>query len=91
VTAGAGWYRTVYSFSDQLAAQYDLSDRAVSDFGWHLGLGARVAVAPRFSLYGEGRYVFLDPGRHFSGPVQEAVRNLDYNSVYLAGGFNVHF
>jgi opacity protein-like surface antigen len=88
--AGAGWYRQTYDFSERLE-NLGLEDRSETTFGWHLGGGARLAVAPRLSLYGEARYIFLDPERKFGDEVQEDIRDIDYNSTYLLGGMNFHF
>jgi opacity protein-like surface antigen len=89
--AGAGWYRVFYDFSPELENQFGFRDTWVSTFGWHLGAGAKLALAPPLSLYGEGRYVFADPKRKLGDDVQNQIRNLDYNSIYVAAGVSMGF
>ncbi len=90
-SAGAGWYRQVYDFPPAMEGAFGLKDRSESSFGWHVGAGADIAFAPQVSLYGEGRFIFLDPKRDFGGDVQQEIRNIDYDSSYLAGGMSIHF
>jgi opacity protein-like surface antigen len=88
--AGAGWYHLRWDFSEALE-EAGIEDHTDTSFGWHLGAGARVAVSPRVSLYGEGRYVFLDPERSFDESVQDDIEDIDFNQSFVAGGLNFHF
>lgn len=90
LTAGAGWYRQTYHFSSMMHA-LGVEDETTSTFGWHLGLGLRMAAAEHVSLYGEARYVFLDPSRNLNEAVRQQMRDINYDSVYLAGGMSYHF
>lgn len=90
LAAGMGWYRITYDFSERLEAA-GADDETDTSFGWNLGLGGRIAVAPMLSIYAEGRYVFLDPNRDFGDGLREQVTDLDYDSRYVAGGLNLHF
>jgi opacity protein-like surface antigen len=52
---GAGMYFTTLSFGDAIT----LPDQSDEQFGWHLGGGLQVPLAPRVGLDLQGRYVFL--------------------------------
>lgn len=88
--AGAGWYHLMYDFSERLEA-LGVEDESDTAFGWHMGAGARMAVSPRVSLFGEARWVFLDPNRDFGNEVQEDIKDIEYDSTFLSGGLNFHF
>lgn len=90
-SAGVGWYRQIYDFPEAWEQNFGVDDRSETDFGWHLGLGARVGLGPRVSLYGEGRFIFMDPERDFGPDVGEQMENLDYDTTLLTGGVNLHF
>ncbi|MDM7915918.1 MAG: outer membrane protein [Candidatus Eisenbacteria bacterium] len=89
--AGAGWYRQIYDFSENMETAFGIQDKTKTTFGWHAGAGARISVAPRVSVFGEGRLVFLDPNRDFGGEVRQEIENIDYDSTYLVGGVSMHF
>lgn len=88
--AGAGWYYLLYEYSDELIA-VGFEDRHENTFGWHVGAGVEVKVAPQVSLYGEGRGVFVDPDQALDSETFEAIERFDYDSLYFAAGFNLHF
>lgn len=86
---GAGWYRVTYDFSPAFEQEFNVQDRSVSTFGWHLGAGAKFMLVPNLSVTGEFRYVFVDPARKLGPEVRDQIRNLDYNSTYLGLGVNI--
>jgi len=88
--AGAGWYHLIYDYSNNVEAM-GAEDKSTNTFGWHVGAGLEVKVAPRIALYGEGRAVFLDPERDLDSSVFDQVKDFDYNSTYFAGGLNFLF
>jgi opacity protein-like surface antigen len=88
--AGAGWYHIMYDFSERFEA-LGVEDESETSFGWHMGAGARMAVSPRVSLFGEARWVFLDPERDFGDDVQENIQDVEFDSTFLSGGLNFHF
>jgi opacity protein-like surface antigen len=87
---GAGWYHLIYDYSPSLEQQGAV-DASQNTFGWHVGAGVDIQVAPRLSVYGEGRAVFLDPARTLDSSVLSQVAQFDYNSTYVAGGLSFHF
>lgn len=88
--AGAGWYHLVYDYSNDLE-DIGVDDRSESSFGWHVGGGLDIGIAPRVSLFGEGRAVFVDPNRDLDDGTLEQAQDFDYDSSYFAGGLTVHF
>jgi opacity protein-like surface antigen len=88
--AGAGWYHLIYDYSNNVEAM-GADDKSTNTFGWHVGAGLEVQVAPHMSLYGEGRAVFLDPERDLDSSVFDQVGDFNYNSTYFAGGLNFLF
>jgi opacity protein-like surface antigen len=88
--AGAGWYHLIYDYSNDLEA-IGVDDRSESTFGWHVGGGLDIGIAPRVSLFGEGRAVFVDPDRALDGDTLDQAEDFDYDSTYFAGGLTVHF
>ncbi len=88
--AGAGWYHMIYDYSSNLESA-GLSDRSETTFGWHVGGGVEVPVAPRISVYGEGRAVFVDPDHALNDELKNQVKNFNYDSSYFAAGLNLHF
>jgi opacity protein-like surface antigen len=86
---GAGWYHLVYDYSSNLQA-LGASDHAETTFGWHVGGGVRVMVAPKVSVYGEGRAVFVRPDHALNQQVFDQVKSWDYDSVYFATGVSLH-
>jgi opacity protein-like surface antigen len=88
--AGAGWYYVIYDYSDDLEG-LGAEDENEHSFGWHIGGGLDVDVAPDVSLYFEGRAVFVDPDRDLDDATFDDVEELDYDSTYFAGGVTFHF
>ena len=87
--AGAGWYRVHYDYPDVLQRATGLDDQSVTTFGWHLGAGMRVGIAPKVSLSGEAQYVFVDPDKKLDPEVRDQVRNLDYNTATFSVGLSL--
>ncbi len=88
--AGAGWYHMIYDYSSSLESA-GLADRSETTFGWHVGGGVEIPVAPRVSFYGEGRAVFVDPDQALNDQLKNQVKNFNYDSSYFAAGLNLHF
>jgi opacity protein-like surface antigen len=88
--AGAGWYHLIYDYSSSLKAA-GLSDDTETTFGWHVGGGVELPIAPRVSIYGEGRAVFVDPDHALNREIRDEIKNFDYDSTYFAAGLNLHF
>ncbi len=88
--AGAGWYHMIYDYSQQLE-DLGIEDNTETTFGWHLGAGAEIMLAPKVSVYGEGRAVFVDPSHSFDEHVQDQIKDFNYDSSYFAAGLNLHF
>lgn len=89
-SAGVGWHRQVFDFPKALE-DVGIDDRTRTELGWHVGLGARVPMARNVSLFGEGRYIFLDADGKLTGDVEEDLGRLDYDQTYLTAGVNLHF
>lgn len=88
--AGAGWYNVIYDYP-QAIENLGVEDETVTTFGWHLGAGADIAISERVSIFGEGRYAFVDPERDFGEDVQDEIGTLDYDTLYLGTGLNLRF
>jgi opacity protein-like surface antigen len=88
--AGAGWYYLIYDYADNLEQAGFVDDNS-STFGWHVAAGAIFSIAPKFSLYGEGRLIYIDPDQQIDQQVIDTVEGFDYDSFYIAGGVNLHF
>jgi opacity protein-like surface antigen len=88
--AGAGWYRVVYDYTEMIEA-LGLKDETVSTFGWHVGVGVNLPLAPTMFLTGNGRYVFADPERELDSEVRDEIRDLDYDSYSLGLGLSIGF
>lgn len=88
--AGAGWYYLIYDYADNLEQAGFVDDNS-STFGWHVAAGAIFRIAPKFSLYGEGRLIYLDPDQQIDQQMIDTVEGFDYDSFYVAGGVNLHF
>jgi opacity protein-like surface antigen len=90
VALGAGWYHLIYDYSDEIEA-LGAEDDSETTFGWHVGGGLRYYVAPKMSLYGEGRAVFVDPDREFENTDLENITDFNYDSTFFAAGLSFHF
>lgn len=55
--AGLGVYYTIYDYEQDFL---DAGDEADTNFGYHLGLGADIAVSPTAAFNLDYRYLFLD-------------------------------
>src|SRR5512140_1024891 len=69
---GAGWYSTTLDYNDTYnRAGY--GDETKRNFGWHLAAGVELPASPKFRLFGDIRFVFLDykfkelPGKVLDG------------------------
>lgn len=89
--AGAGWYHVAYDYSAGLESRYGWKDESVDTFGWHLGAGVNLALAPNVTMSAEGRYNFVDPQRKLGHEVRDAIRDLDYDAYTLGVGLNFGF
>jgi opacity protein-like surface antigen len=87
---GAGWYHQVFDFSSDLQA-LGVKDYNESTFGWHVGLGINLNLRPRFGVYAEARWIFLDPNRTVDAQTRTQVENFDFNSTDLQAGVNFLF
>jgi opacity protein-like surface antigen len=90
VAAGAGWYHLMFDYSDELEA-LGAEDETDTTFGWHVGGGLRYMLAPRVSIYGEGRAVFIDTGDVLEDSDFEEITDFDYDSTFWAAGMSFHF
>lgn len=56
---GGGWYNTTFDYADTYNdAGFD--DETTQEFGWHLAAGVELPASPRFKVFGDVRFVFLD-------------------------------
>jgi opacity protein-like surface antigen len=90
-SAGVGWYRMEYEFSEDALDLFDVEDDTETTFGWHLGAGLVLPLAPRIGLYGEYRAIFTDPDRDLGDEVQEAIGELDFDASNLIVGLSLYF
>ncbi len=88
--AGGGWYYLIYDYSESLH-EVGLKDSHETTFGWHVGAGLDIAVAPKVSIYGEGRAVFVSPDKALNQQIRDEIKDFNYDSTYLAGGISFHF
>ncbi len=87
---GAGWYHQVFDYSSDLEA-LGLRDHDETTFGWHVGLGANLNLQPRFGVYADARWIFLDPNRSVDSQTSDQVKNFDFNSMNVQAGVNFLF
>ena len=80
---GAGWYYTRYEFEGALSGLDDETDR---DFAFHAGAGLQVELTPRFALFADFRWVFLDEPGVDNGNLDE--EEFDFGMVTLGGSFS---
>lgn len=90
LTAGGGWYNVIYDYP-RLAEELGVEDERVTTFGWHLGAGARLHASERVSVYGEGRYTFVDPNKELGDDVREQIGTLDYDRSHAVVGLSLAF
>lgn len=89
--AGAGWYHYIYDYSEGLEDELGVDDSSTNTFGWHVGAGLEIPVAPAVAIYGEGRAIFVDPDRDVDEDLVDDVEEFDYDSLYFAAGLNFKF
>jgi len=87
---GAGWYHQKIDFSPDLES-LGFQDQTDTTFGWHLGLGAAAALSRQFGIYGEARWIFLDPDRDLDPSTVDQVEDFDFDSSQLMAGVNFYF
>src|SRR5439155_22757302 len=58
ILGGVGWYYTRIDYRGALAS---IPNKTQHIFGEHFGAGAELFLAPKISLDGDVRYVFLNP------------------------------
>ena len=56
---GGGWYNSTLDYSDDLN-NAGIDDDTATKFGWHLVVGIELPASPKFKVFGDVRYVFLD-------------------------------
>jgi hypothetical protein len=87
---GGGWYHVLFDYSNDLEA-LGFSDRDVSTFGWHVGLGGSALLSPRLGAFVESRWVFVDPDNQLDDATFERIEDLDFDSLNLMAGLNFIF
>lgn len=80
---GAGWYYTRYEFEGALEGLDDETDR---EFAFHAGAGVQVELGPRFALFADFRWVFLDEPGVDNGNLDE--EEFDFGMVTIGGSFS---
>ena len=68
-----------------------VADATETTFGWHVGAGLAMALAPRIGLFAEYRAIFTDPDRELGAQVREEIRNLDFDSSNAIAGISLYF
>lgn len=81
ILGGVGWYYTRVDHRGVFAGIPDYTDHV---FGEHLGGGAELFLAPRFSVDADLRYIFLNP-------TTDAVIGGSYNYWQITLGANILF
>lgn len=56
---GGGWYFTTFDYADAYN-DAGFEDETTQNFGWHLAAGVEVPASPRFRVFGDIRFVFLE-------------------------------
>ena len=56
---GGGWYFTTLDYSD-VYNDAGVEDETSQNFGWHLAAGVEIPASPRFRVFGDVRFVFLE-------------------------------
>ena len=90
IVLGAGWYYILYDYSKNLEA-LGADDDSEFTFGWHVGGGLSLPLNSTWSVYGEGRAVFVDPDKKPDQELFDDVSGWDYDSSYWAAGLNLHY
>lgn len=80
---GAGWYYTKIDYDGALSGLDNETDR---DFAFHAGGGVQVEVGPRFALFADFRWVFMDEPGVDNGNLDE--EEFDFGMVTLGGSFS---
>jgi hypothetical protein len=80
---GAGWYYTRIDFDGALSGLDNETDR---DFAFHAGAGLQVEVGPRFAVFADFRWVFLDEPGVDNGNLDE--EEFDFGMVTIGGSFS---
>jgi len=88
---GGGWYRREFMFSEDAKTLFDLEDRTETSFGWHVGVGAVMALAPRIGVFAEYQAIFNDPQGELDEQTREAIENLEFDSSNIVAGVNLYF
>ena len=78
---GAGWYYTRVDIDTALVQDDDTENL----FGVHLGAGAQLHVAPRFSIFADFRWIFMDEPATDNSDLDE--EEFDAGQVTLGGSF----
>lgn len=89
--AGGGWYRTTYDFSSDAEDLLGVEDKTETSFGWHVGAGLSLSVAPKMALFGEFRTIFLDPEKNADESweeIQDDIESLDFDSYAINVGLS---
>ena len=79
---GAGWYYTRYEFDGALSGLDDETDR---EFAFHAGVGLQIELSPRFAVFADFRWVFLDEPGVDNGNLEE--EEFDFGMVTIGGSF----
>jgi hypothetical protein len=78
-------------FSEDAKTLFDLEDRTETSFGWHVGVGAVMALAPRIGVFAEYQAIFNDPQGELDEQTREAIENLEFDSSNIVAGVNLYF
>ena len=76
---GAGWYYTRVDIDTPLFQDDDTENL----FGVHLGAGAQLQIAPRFSIFADFRWIFMDEPATDNGNLED--EEFDAGQVTLGG------
>ncbi|MEX0721692.1 MAG: porin family protein [Balneolaceae bacterium] len=79
--AGLGVYYTVYDYDEGFL---DPGDETYTNFGYHLGLGADIAVSEDASINVDYRYLFLDGNN-------ESLDNKSFSGNLFTAGITFYF
>ena len=80
---GAGWYYTRYEFDGALSGLDDETDR---EFAFHAGAGLQIELSPRFAVFADFRWVFMDEPGVDNGNLDE--EEFDFGMVTIGGSFS---
>ncbi len=79
---GAGWYYTRYEFDGPLSGLDDETDR---EFAFHAGAGLQIEFNPRFAVFADFRWVFMDEPGVDNGNLDE--EEFDFGMITIGGSF----